>query len=550
MVFRISIALLVVLVVLGVLLPETFYDVSAAALAGVIAYGGWLFLLIVALIVAFLLYLAFARYGALRIGGEDAEPEFSSATWLAMLFAAGMGIGLVFWGAAEPVSHLAAPPEALAPGSIDAARASMRYVFFHWGLHPWAIYALVGLAIAWFRYNLGKNGQISELLQPLIGRFASGWLAAAIDIIAVLATAVGVATTLGFGAAQISAGLSRSFGLPQGFGLQLTVIAIAFVLYMASSVSGLHRGIKWLSSTNLVIATLLALAVFVIGPTRFILDTFTTTLGGYINSLPDMSLRMAPYSGASWVGDWTVFFWAWWIAWAPFVGAFIARVSYGRTVREFVVGVVLLPSLVGFMWFAVFGGAALHAEIFEGTDLGAALAQGHEQVLFALFESMPASQLLAGAAIVLLMVFFVTSADSATMILASMSSAGDPDPPLKRRVTWGVVQALIAVALLRAGSDAAGADGEAAKSGLDALQAMVTVVALPFVILLAAVAFSLYKVMSDEELHQERRARNFRHAIERWLAREEADVERLREAAATPADDAPPLDEGDAPRRG
>ncbi|MFC4728300.1 BCCT family transporter [Coralloluteibacterium thermophilus] len=523
MVFRISILLLGALVALGILLPSTLDAIAQGMLAGVLSHAGWLFLMIVALIVVFLLYLAFGRFGSLRIGGEDAEPEFSSTTWLAMLFAAGMGIGLVFWGAAEPIDHLLDPPEGLEAGGFPAARAAMRYSFFHWGLHPWAIYALMGLAIAWFRYNRGARGQISELLEPLVGRHANGVFGGAVNTIAVVATAVGVATTLGFGAMQISAGLGRVFGLPTGFTLQLIVIAVAFVLYMLSSVSGLHRGIKWLSSANLVIAAVLALAVFALGPTGFILDTFTTTLGGYINTLPDMSLRMSPYSGAGWVGEWTVFFWAWWIAWAPFVGAFIARISVGRTVREFVVGVVLLPTLVGFMWFSVFGGAGLFMELGGHADLGGALAVGREQVLFSLFDALPLGSLLSVLAILLLVSFFVTSADSATLVLASMSSGGDPDPRLRRRVVWGVLQALVAAALLAAG-------------GLDALQAMVTIAALPFVLLLAAVAVSLHRALASEELERERRARAFRDAMRRWLAREAAQAEQEARAAREAGD--------------
>jgi len=290
--------------------------------------------------------------------------------------------------------------------------------------------------------------------------------------------------------------------------LQLCVVAVAFVLYMASTLTGLHRGIKWLSNLNLALAALLLAFVLVAGPTAFVFETLTTTLGGYINQLPNMSLRMAPFSRDPWVGEWTIFYWAWWIAWAPFVGSFIARISRGRRIREFVFGVVLVPSLMSFVWFAAFGGTALWAQMFAGTDLTGALAQGYEQVLFSLLDSLPWARALAIVAIALLMIFFVTSADSATLVLASMSSPDRDDPPLWRRAVWGGIQALIAVTLLLAG-------------GLDALQSAITVAALPFALLLALVMWSLYRALDQEYVRQQRQNARFRHAMQRWLARED-----------------------------
>src|SRR5690606_11249823 len=291
MVFRISLLLVIALAVVAGFAPKPFEAVSNGALAAVIQHAGWLYLLIVFLALVFLAYLAIGPLARLRIGGRDAEPEFSKPVWLSMLFAAGMGIGLVFWGAAEPVSHLLTPPEGLAPGTPQAARAAMRYTFFHWGLHPWAIYALMGLAIAWFQYNRNGRGLISDLLQPLIGDRHLGWIGKLVNIVAVVATAIGVATTLGFGTMQISAGMARVFGLPTGLGMQLAVIGGCFVLYMASSASGVDRGIKWLSSFNLILAGVLLLAVALLGPTAFIFDTFTTSLGSYLDHLVEMSLR-------------------------------------------------------------------------------------------------------------------------------------------------------------------------------------------------------------------------------------------------------------------
>ncbi|WP_433852383.1 BCCT family transporter [Stenotrophomonas nitritireducens] len=519
MVFRVSIALVAVLVLLAGVAPGPFNDIVQSALTEVVRSVGWLYLLIVFLTLTFLLYLAAGRFGSLRIGGEDAEPDFSRASWLAMLFATGMGIGLVFWGAAEPISHFSKPPEGLAPQSVDAARAAMRYAFFHWGLHPWAIYALIGLAMAWFQYNRNGRGLISDMLQPLIGRHHRGAVGHAVNIAAVVATAIGVATTLGFGTIQIAAGLQRVFGITASVPVQLTIIAIAFVLYMASTLSGVERGIKWLSNFNLLLAALLLAALLlVLGPTGFIFDTFTTTLGAYLNQLVTMSLRMSPFSGSTWVADWTIFYWAWWIAWAPFVGAFIARVSRGRSVREFVVGVVLAPTLLGFVWFSVFGGSALWAQITGHADLLQALGNGYETVLFALFDSLPASLLLSIIALVLLVIFFVTSADSAVLVLASMSTDEAGDPPLSRKAVWGVAVALIAAVLLLAG-------------GLDALQGMITIAALPFALLMVLVMVCLYRVLDLEYQLERRRAQRARHAVQSWIEREMAAQEETRAEA-------------------
>ncbi|WP_313070276.1 BCCT family transporter [Melaminivora sp.] len=526
MVFRLSIAIVAALVLAAGIAPGPFNDVMQATLATVVRGAGWMYLLVVFLALLFLLYLAFGRFGRLRIGGEDAEPEFSRTSWLAMLFAAGMGIGLVFWGAAEPVSHFLNPPEGLEPQSSLAARAAMRYAFFHWGLHPWAIYALIGLAMAWFQYNRGGRGLISDMLEPIIGRHHQGALGHAVNIAAVVATAIGVATTLGFGTIQITAGLHRVFGVPPGTVTQLVVIGVAFVLYMASSTSGVERGIKWLSSFNLALAAALMLAVLVIGPTGFIFDTFTTTLGAYINQLVTMSLRLSPFSDSTWVRDWTVFYWAWWIAWAPFVGAFIARVSRGRTVREFVIGVVLAPSLLGFVWFSVFGGAALQALIFGQVDLLQALAAGYETVLFALFDSLPGSSLLALVALLLLIIFFVTSADSAVLVLASMSTDEAGDPPLYKRVVWGVAVALIAAVLLLAG-------------GLDALQSLITIAALPFAVLMALVMVSVYRELDGEDTRLRRRALRRRRIVELWIAREREAQREDRDGAGVSPDQLP-----------
>jgi len=516
MVFKVSIAIVLALVVLAGIVPGAFNAAMQVTLTKVISSAGWLYLLVVFLALVFLLYLAFGRLGKLRIGGENAEPEFSRTSWLAMMFAAGMGIGLVFWGAAEPISHFAAPPESLAPQSSASARAAMRYSFFHWGLHPWAIYALIGLSMAWFQFNRGGRGQISDMLHPVLGKLHKGLAGHIVNITAVVATAIGVATTLGMGTMQIGAGLEQVFGIRSTTTLQLIIIAVAFVLYMASSTSGVERGIKWLSNTNLILAAALMLAIMFMGPTGFIFDTLTTTLGSYVNQLVTMSLRLSPFSDNNWVSDWTIFYWAWWIAWSPFVGAFIARISKGRTVSEFVMSVVVAPTLLGFLWFSVFGGAALEAQLFAGVDLVAALGNGYETVLFALFDSMLATLLLSAIALMLLIIFFVTSADSAVLVLASMSTETAGDPPLSRRVVWGVAVALIAAAMLLAG-------------GLEALQTLITIAALPFAILMVLVMIGLYRVLDREHARLVRKAQLAQQMIDTWIERE---MEATEQAAA------------------
>ncbi|HET9033517.1 MAG TPA: BCCT family transporter [Dokdonella sp.] len=505
MVMWISLALLLLLVVVGSVAPDQLAALTQMALDLTIARTGWLYLLVVFSLVIFLFYLACSRFATLRIGGEDAKPEFSGPTWFAMLFSAGMGIGLVFWGAAEPISHLAAPAEGIAPMTSEAARAALRYSNFHWGLHPWAIYAVLGLALAWFKYNRGASGLISELLRPLFGRLVDGWLGHAVDILAVLATAVGVATSLGFGALQIGAGLHHVFGLPQNTGMRIGIIGCALALYLISSATGLHRGIKWLSNTNMVLALLLLFAFFVFGPTDFIFDAFTNALGGYLNNFFAMSLRMTPYSEGTWVAEWTLFYWAWWISWAPFVGSFIARVSYGRTVREFVVGVLAVPSVLSFIWFAALGGTALHLQLFSGADLVGAYAQGPENVLFQVLDTLPMSGLLALVSTALLLSFFVTSADSATLVLASMSTSGALDPPVWKKIIWGIVQAAVAATLLVAG-------------GLEGLRSMAIVTALPFALILLVVCFSLLRALRKEQSRLDLEAAEFRHALRGWLA--------------------------------
>ena len=469
------------LVAWGVLSPATLAAVFDLALATITRDFGWLYLWVVLGLVLLCALLAFGRHGDLKLGGDDEQPEFSTASWFAMLFAAGMGIGLVFWGVAEPLSHYGAPPPGITPGTPEAANAAMRYSFFHWGLHPWAIYAVVALAIGYFQFRRGGAALVSTATNTLPWRPIQR-LGPVFDTLAVVATAFGVAASLGIGALQINAGLARVFGLPVNPTAQLAIIAITTALFLGSALTGVTRGIRWLSNLNLVLAAGLALAVFVLGPTVAIVDTFTTTLGSYLSEFVRMSLRTTPFRDSGWVGGWTVFYWAWWVSWSPFVGLFIARVSRGRTIREFIIGTVLAPTLAAFVWFSVFGGTALHLEIWQGAPIAEAVAADTSTALFAMFESLPGATLLSFVATLLVLIFFVTSGDSATLVLGMMSSGGNPNPRAGLKLLWGLLVAGIAASLLLAG-------------GVKAVQTATIVFALPFTLVIVLMAWALWRAV-------------------------------------------------------
>jgi glycine betaine transporter len=495
----VSAGLIVAVVLWGIAAPQSLAGVFDAALAAITRNFGWFYLWVVLAVVVVALLLAASRYGQLRLGGEDEEPEFSLPAWFAMLFAAGMGIGLVFWGVAEPVSHYGEPPPGIAPRTPEAANAAMRYSFFHWGLHPWAVYCVVALAIAFFQFRRGGAALVSTSVQSLPWA-AARRLAPLADILAVIATAFGVAASLGMGALQINSGLHRLAGLPVGPVSQVGIIAVTTLLFIASAVTGVARGIKWLSSLNLALAGLLALAVLLLGPTVVIIDTFTNTLGAYLSELVRMSLRMTPFRDSGWVGGWTVFYWAWWVSWSPFVGLFIARVSRGRTIREFILGTVAVPALAAFAWFSVFGGAALHLQITQGLPLAEAVDADVSTAMFTLFDALPLGGLMAGVATFLVLVFFITSGDSATLVLGIMSTRGQADPPARVKVVWGLLVSGIAVSLLLAG-------------GLQAVQTATIVFALPFTLVIGLMIVALWRGVRDDWAVQERHERALRRRL-------------------------------------
>jgi len=509
MLSRISMLVVALFAAWGVIAPDALGRFSNSALALTTKYAGWWYLWVVAAAVGFALFLAFSRYGNLVLGDEDEEPTFSRGAWFSMLFAAGMGIGLVFWGAAEPISHFANPPPGVAALTPEAANVAMRYAFFHWGLHPWALYSVVALAIAFFQFRRGAPATIGATVVEL--PHAPAWAAQSVDFLAVIATAFGVATSLGLGALQINAGLNAVFGMPMGTAWQVGIVVVTTLLFLTSALSGLDRGIKWLSSTNLMLAGLIALFVFVVGPTIAILDTFTNTLGAYLTNFARMSLRLTPFRDDNWVGGWTVFYWAWWISWSPFVGLFIARVSRGRTIREFVVGTLLAPALAAFVWFSVFGGTALHLQIFAGAPLVPEVQADVAKALFALFDMLPGSGVLALLTTVLVLVFFVTSGDSATFVLGMLSERGNPHPAARTKLAWGLLVSAIAVALLLAG-------------GLKALQSAAIVFALPFAVVVVLMAVSLFRALRAELDRKERAERELRRRLKRRMA-ESADAD-------------------------
>lgn len=494
---------ILVVVIWGIIAPLSLGKVFDQLLATITTNFGWLYLWSVLGLVLIAAILALSRFGDLKLGKEDDEPEFGLGTWFAMLFAAGMGIGLVFWGVAEPISHYGAPPPGIVAHTPEAANAAMRYSFFHWGLHPWAVYSVVALAIAFFSFRRGKPALVSSATEALPWSWAPR-LSVAVNVLAIIATAFGVAASLGIGALQINSGLNRLLGLPIGDLSQIGIICVTTALFLTSAVTGVERGIKWLSTINLGLAFLLMLSILILGPTIAIIDTFTTTLGAYVSEFVRMSLRMTPFRDSGWVGGWTIFYWAWWIAWSPFVGLFIARVSRGRTIREFIIGTMLAPTLAGFAWFAVFGGTALHLEIWQAVPLSQAVKTDVSTALFVMFDVLPMGGVMSVIATILVLVFFVTSGDSATLVLGMMSSGGHPDPSTRVKVIWGMLVAGIAISLLLAG-------------GIKAVQTATIVFALPFTIVIVLMTAALWRAVGIDWHQEQVRERDLRRRLREML---------------------------------
>ena len=483
-VFWITLVLLILVVSFGAFAPEVFEAATEKMKIFITTSFGWYYLLVVSAIVIFCLFLIISPIGQITLGKPDERPEFSRISWFSMLFSAGMGIGLVFWGAAEPLSHFAIDPATAEPGSQEAFRESMRYSFFHWGIHAWAIYGLVGLSLAYFQFRKGAPGLISSTLRPQFGDRVDGPFGTFVDVLAAFATVFGVASTLGFGAIQINGGLAYIFDVPINFSVQIVIIIIVTILFIISAWSGISKGIKYLSNINILLAGIFLILIVILGPTLLIFNTFSDTIGAYLQNIIQMSFQTAPVDSElrPWIDGWTIFYWAWWISWAPFVGVFIARVSRGRTIREFLVGVILLPAIVSFFWFTTFGTTAMSIQN-AGTDLTGLLT---EQTLFAVFNELPMSMLLSIIAVILVAIFFITSADSATFVLGMQTTHGSLYPPNMVKLTWGIAQSGVAIILLSSG-------------GLNALQNALIIAALPFSFVIILMMSSLYKALLKEQ---------------------------------------------------
>ncbi|MFF2621911.1 BCCT family transporter [Oerskovia jenensis] len=481
------------LILLFVLLAMVFTDGTTAVLktlqADVIGAFGWYYVLIVAGFVIFALWMGLSRFGDIVLGKDDETPLFRLPVWFAMLFATGMGIGLVYWGAAEPLTHFATPKPGVTGDPAALAQAAMGQSYLHWGVHAWAIYVVAGLALAYAIHRKGRPVSIRWALEPLLGDRVKGRLGDAVDVVAVLGTVFGVATSLGFGVLQIGAGLGFLGVAEPGTALQIGLIVGITAVATLSVASGLGRGMKWLSNGNMVLAGVLALTVLVVGPTLFLLRDYVQSMGYYLQNVIRLTFDTTAFqgdAGLEWQSSWTIFYWGWWISWAPFVGVFIARISRGRTIREFVMGTLLVPTLVTFLWFSVFGGSALYRQIFgEGGLIGPDGSVDTDTVLFQLLGDLPGGPVLTVLAIVLIGVFFVTSADSGSFVVGMLTSGGDPHPAVWNRILWAVLSGLLSIALLISG-------------GLTALQTAAILIALPFSVVMIGMALSTVIALREE----------------------------------------------------
>src|SRR5919107_2050542 len=467
-VFWVTIAITLAFVLWGVLSLQSFTDVLGAVVGFITRNLGWAYMLITSFFLVFIIFLACSRYGKIKLGGPDDKPEFSNFAWFAMLFQAGMGIGLVFWGVAEPVWHYGDPPLGLAaPRTPAAADLAMSTAFFHWTLHPWAMYATIGIAVGYFSYRKGMtNLQISMVFRPLIGDRVNGPLGKTIDVIAILATLFGVAVSLGLGTLQIDPGLNAVLGIPSTILVLLIIIAITGVAYMLSASTPLDKGINILSQISMYLAFLLLVYFLIIGPTLLQLNSFTQEIGVYLANLVPKSLRLSAFDPQQqeWLGAWTIFFWATGIAWGPYVGAFIARISRGRTIRQFIVGGLLGPSLFSMIWFCVFGTAGIRLDQQTNGKFSEALYNdGAAVALFQFLDSYPLALLTSILALFLIFIFFVAGADAGCVVLGSMSAGGVLNPKAAIKLTWGVIMAVIGVGLLVVG----GGGGYAAGGGIN-----------------------------------------------------------------------------------
>lgn len=488
-VFYVSLIIVGIIAVWSVAFNDSFTVVANAAFKVLTTDFGWLYLISMIIFFGFIVYFAFGKYGKIRLGSDDSRPEYSNMTWFGLLFGCGMGVGLVFWGVAEPLTYYLNPTDGIEAASQASANFAFENFFMHWGILPWANYAVIGLALAYFMFRKNKKGLLSVMLEPLIGeKLANGWLGKVVDILGVFATVAGVVTSLGLGTLQINAGFNYLFGVPINLVVEIIIIIIVSFLYIGSAVSGLDKGIKIISDTNLYVAIGLLAVCFIVGPKVETLNAFVNGMGQYIGNFIPTALKINSYSDNSWFGSWRLFYWAWFIAWAPFVGVFVARISKGRTVREFVLGVVLVPTIASCIWGAVFGNLGINLGekgLMAIEKLQEAVATP-EVGLFVVLGQYPLGFILSLVALVSLCAFFVTSANSGVYVLSMLSTDGAINPPNGRKILWGVIQSVMAIGLLMAG-------------GLKPLQTISLVAAFLFIFVMLGTIAAFMKVLKEEK---------------------------------------------------
>lgn len=484
----ISSAILFTFILLTLMFRTETADFFNTALSTITSKSGWFLILVANVFIIAALYFAFGKFGQIRIGGKDAKPEFSTFAWYTMLLSAGMGIGLMFWSVGEPMFHFISPSpmfSGVKGGTPEAAQAAMGITYFHWGLHPWAIYAVVGLGLAFFAYNRGLPLTIRSIFFPILGNKIYGFWGNIIDVLSVLATLVGLATSLGLGVQQVNAGLNYLFDINISTTTQVILIIVITGFATTSVVAGLDKGVKRLSEANMLLAGLFMLILLILGPTIFIVSSFTQNLGYYLTKLPEISLWTETFRNTNWQGSWTVFYWAWWISWSPFVGMFIARISKGRTVREFVLGVMIIPTLLSFIWMSVFCGSAIFFQSNGIADIATAVNENVATALFVMLQNFPFTEVLSFIGIILVTIFFVTSSDSGSLVVDHLTSGGKLDSPVPQRVFWAVMEGVVAAVLLIGG-------------GLKTLQTASVTTGLPFAIILLMIIYALYIAFSQE----------------------------------------------------
>ncbi|QPP07247.1 BCCT family transporter [Streptomyces bathyalis] len=493
-VFGVTAALTLAFVIWGAVATDSLDSAATAMLNSTMHNAGWAFVLAASGFVVFSLWLAFSRYGKITLGKEGEEPEFRTVSWVAMMFSAGMGIGLMFYGVNEPLSHFTDPPPGTGGSAAERMQTAMATTLFHWTLYPWAIYAVVGLAIAYSCFRRGRRQTISAVFTPLIGeKNANGAFGRVIDILAIFATLFGSAASLGLGALQIGSGVKEiNWASNVGTPILVIIIAVLTAAFVASAISGVEKGIQWLSNINMVLAGLLVLFVFVVGPTVLMLNLLPTSVGSFIGDLPQMAARTDDTAGkdvATWLSSWTVFYWAWWISWTPFVGMFIARISRGRTIRQFVGGVILVPSVVSLIWFAIFGGTAISLERGGAKLTDQSTAEGQ---LFAMLREYPIASVTSLIVMILVGIFFVSGADAASIVMGTLSQKGTLEPGKNVVIVWGVLTGAVAAIMLLIGGGGA--------SALTGLQNLTILVAVPFTLVMIGMCIALTRDLRRDRL--------------------------------------------------